>query len=74
MRLGFIILPMFLTRTANPVKVSAVLGTDTGTDTEAESCEDCPQPSGFSMDGHFAGSKVTEFGGMERETRSAPSY
>ena len=36
MWLGFIIFPMFLTRTANPVKVSAVLGADMGADTEAE--------------------------------------
>ena len=74
MQLGFIILLMFFTRMANPVKVSAVLGADMGADTEAEACEDCPWPSGSSMDVCFAGSKVIEFGGMERETRLAPSY
>ena len=74
MWLGFIISLMFLTRTANPVKVSAVPGADTGADTEAEACEDHPHPSGFSMGVHLTGSKVTEFGRMERETRSAPSY
>ena len=42
MQLGFIISLMFLTRMANPVKVSAVLGTDMGADTKAEACEDHP--------------------------------
>jgi hypothetical protein len=67
-------LPMFFTRTANPVKVSAVPGTGTGAVTKAEAHKDRPWPSGFSMGAHFAGSKAMEFGGTERETRSAPSY
>lgn len=65
--------PMFLTRTANPVNVSAVPGTGTGP-AEAKACKDHPRPSGFSTGARFAGSKAMEFGGTERETRSAPSY
>ena len=74
MRVGFIISPIFLIRTANPVNVSVVPGADMGADTEAEACNDRPRPSGFSTGACFAGSKVTEFGGTEMETRSAPSY
>ena len=65
MQVGFIISPMFLIRTANPVNVSVVPGADMGANTEAEACNDCPRPSRFSTGACFAGSKVTEFGGME---------
>ena len=32
------------------------------------------RPSGFSTAARFAGSNAIEFGGIEIETRSAPSY
>jgi hypothetical protein len=65
--------PMFLTRMAKPPKVSTVF-VDTEVAMEAEARKDCPRPSGFSTAVRFAGSKAMEFGAMERETKSAPSY
>ena len=71
-RLAFTMSPMFLMRAAKPPMVSVPIGAKFA----AEEVDGLPfaWPSGFSTAAHFAGSNAIEFGGIEIETRSAPSY